>query len=124
VTARTVQIQTGRGEGDLRFYVKDQTSGVLLAGFVLSPEQIWRMLGGGQIDIEATTTNHFERVGKTMVTESVVYDRNDLKASTYDQMEADAEQLARADRPGWDEYSARRLGGGLGGIRVVMRRWE
>jgi hypothetical protein len=84
---------------------------------------LWDILRGGQARAEATMTDHFDRVGKTMETDTVLYHSADLKASRYDQMEADAEQMARADRPGWDEYEPRRRGGGVAGVQVVMRRW-
>jgi hypothetical protein len=117
-----IRVETGRGTDDLRVYIKDRSSGVMLAGFTLSPEQIRTMLGGGHVDVDkAVMTGHFERVGKTMETETIIVTRDQLKSSTYDQMITDGEQLVRADRPGWDEYDGRRQN--TGHIMVVMRRW-
>jgi len=124
MTEREVRIESGSNGDSLRIHIRDSASGVMLAGIILDPQQIWSMLSGGTIRVGALMSNNLDRVGKTMVNESVIVTRDQLKASTHDQQEADALQLVRADRPGWDEYEARRRGGGSGSIQVVMRRWE
>jgi hypothetical protein len=100
-----IKIQSGRGE-DLRVTIKDEASGQPLVNFILTGEQVWTMLGGGivHVDGQIIRPEHFHRVGKTMVN--------------------DSETMARADRPGWEVYNARRRGGGSGDIHVWLRRWE
>lgn len=117
-------LETRRGTDRLSVRVVDEVSRTMIASFELKPEDMWAFLGGAYVEIDGEITDHFDRVGKTMVNESVIVTRDQLKASTHDQQEADALQLVRADRPGWDEYEARRRGGGSGSIQVVMRRWE
>jgi hypothetical protein len=123
MTKRQVRIESGANSDGLRIYVRDDESGVMLSGFTLDTSQLWDLLRGGHLKAEALMTDHFDRVGKAMEVDTVLYGSEDLRASSYDQLEADAEQLARADRPGWDEYEARRRGGGSTKIQVVMRRW-
>lgn len=125
MTDQKIRIESGRGE-DLRVTIEDELSGQPLVNFILTGEQVWTMLGGGsvQVDGQIIRPEHFHRVGKTMVNDAVTYTPADLRASTYDQQLADAEAMARADRPGWEVYSARRRGGGSGNIRVTLRRWE
>ena len=124
MSERNVRIESGVNSDGLRVYVRDEASGVLLAGFTLDTKETWGLFQGGSVTTTAIMTDHLDRVGKTMTVDSVFYGRDDLKASTYDQMLSDAEQMARADRPGWDEYEARRRGGGSGTVQVIMRRWE
>jgi hypothetical protein len=125
MTDQKIKIQSGRGE-DLRVTIKDEASGQPLVNFILTGEQVWTMLGGGivHVDGQVIRPEHFHRVGKTMVNDSVTYTSADLSASTYDQQLDDAETMARADRPGWEVYNARRRGGGSGDIHVWLRRWE
>lgn len=115
-------LESGRSNVNLSVRVVDPESRTLIASFTLNPQDFWDMSGGAYIEIGGELTEHFDRVGKTMVTDSVVYTAKDLSASTYDQMEADAEQLARADRPGWEMYAARRTNSGR--VHVTLRRWE
>ena len=122
---RPIRIESGNNGEGLRIYIRDDASGVMLAGFTLDVHQAWDLLRGGSTrGITAMMSDRLDRVGKTMVNESVIVTRKQLSASTHDQMEADAVELVRADRPGWDTYEARRRGGGSGDIQVVMRRWE
>lgn len=125
MTERPVRIESGSNADGLRIYIRDEASGVMLAGITLDAKEVWDVFRGSSIKVGAIMTDHFDRVGKTMTVDSVAYGRDDLKASTYDQMLSDAEQMARADRPGWDEYEARRRGGLYQStVQVVMRRWE
>lgn len=118
-----IRIESGRNSDGLRIYVKDEVSGVMLAGFTLDAQEAWDLIGGGVIHVEGIVTDHLERVGKTMQHAQEVYHaRHDLPGSTYDQLVADAEQAARADRPGWDEYSGRR--NNTGGVTVTLRKWR
>jgi hypothetical protein len=119
---RLIDIETGRGSDGVSFRIKDHSSGVTLAAFRLDREQMYNLTGGSIIHVEADQTAHLDRVGKTMVVDQVVVTRADLTASTYKQMETDAEQLVKADRPGWDSYEARLTNRGT--VRVVLRRWE
>lgn len=116
-------LETGRGTDRVTVRVDDEISGTTIVSFTLDPEQTFAFLGGTYQEIDGEITERFDRVGKTMRTDSVVYSSNDLKASTYDQQLGDAEAMARADRPGWDVYSAHRRGG-YGAVQVTMRRWE
>lgn len=120
---REIRIETGNNSEGLRVYIRDGASDVMLAGFTLDPQQAWDFLRGGTVRTNAVMTNHLDRVGKTMVNESVMYTSEDLKAYDHNDQEAGAETMARADRPGWDEYDGRRRGGGVGGVQVVMRKW-
>lgn len=115
-------LSTGRGTDRLTVRVEDEISGTSIVSFELDPDTVWRFLGGSHVEIDGMITEHFDRVGKTMRTDSVVYDRKALSASTYDQQLDDAEQLARADRPGWETYSPRRTNTGV--VHVTLRRWE
>ena len=117
-------ISSGRGNDWLRVTVEDEISGMAIVRFDLSPGDFWSFAGGAYLTIDGEITEHFDRVGKAMRTDRVVYTRDDLKSSTYDQQLNDAKAMARADRPGWDTYSAQRRGGGYGGVQVTMRRWE
>ena len=119
-----LRLETGRATDCITVRVEDEISGTTIVSFTLDPEQTFALLGGTSQHIDGQITEHFDRVGKTMRVDSVVYTQQDLRASTYDQAEGDAEQLARADRPGWDTYSAHRRGGGYGAVQVTMRRWE
>lgn len=117
-------IQSGRSQESLQITVEDSISGQPLVNFTLDPDQIWQILGGGYVYLngDIIAPKHMHRLGKTMVVDSVVYDRKALSASTYDQQLDDAEQLARADRPGWETYSPRRTNTGV--VHVTLRRWE
>jgi hypothetical protein len=119
-----IRIESGRGSNDLRISVRDQISGTTLAQFTLTAEQYFTMAGGGHVDLDGKISEHLDRVGKSEEVEVVHYGHDDLRASTYDGMLADAEQMARADRPGWDTYSSRRGGGGSTRITVTLRRWR
>ena len=117
-------LETGRSTDRVTVRVMDEVSGQTIVSFVLDPEQAFAFLGGAYVEIDGEVTENFDRVGKTMRTDSVVYTSADLKASTYDQQLGDAEAMARADRPGWDTYSAHRRGGGYGAVQVTMRKWR
>lgn len=116
-----LRIEAGRGER-LNVRVRDNLSGVCLASFELDPKQVWDLLGGGHVDVDGVHTDNFDRVGKQMETDGEEYGRETLRASTYDQMLNDAEQMARADRPGWDQYISRRTN--RGSVYVALRRWR
>lgn len=117
-------LETGRGTDRLSVRVIDDESRTMIVQFDLEPGDMWAFLGGAYVEIDGQVTENFDRVGKTMKTDSVIYSQQDLRASTYDQQLADAEAMARADRPGWDVYSAHRQGGGYGRVQVTLRRWE
>lgn len=117
-------LETGRGTDRLSVRVIDDESRTMIVQFDLEPGNMWAFLGGAYVEIDGQVTEDFDRVGKTMKTDSVIYSQQDLKASTYDQQLEDAEAMARADRPGWDVYSAHRQGGGYGRVQVTLRRWE
>jgi hypothetical protein len=117
-------LETGRGTDRLSVRVIDEESRTMIVQFDLEPGNMWAFLGGAYVEIDGQVTENFDRVGKVMKTDSVVYSAKDLSASTYDQQLADAEAMARADRPGWDVYSAHRQGGGYGRVQVTLRRWE
>ena len=117
-------LETGRGTDLLSVRVEDEISGTTIVSFELKPEVMWSFLGGAYVKVDGEITEHFDRVGKVRRTDSVIYTHADLKACTYDQQLDDAEAMARADRPGWDVYSAHRRGGGYGAVQVTMRRWE
>lgn len=121
MSKRPVKIESGANSDGLRIYIRDEASGVMLAGFTLDTQQVWDVLRGGQASVEALMTEHFDRVGKTMEHESVYYSRDMFGRAKPEQALADAEQLARADRPSWDEYDPRRTN--TGSVQVVMRRW-
>lgn len=116
-----LRIEAARSN-DLRISVIDEVSHTTIVRFTLSPEQVYAMVGGAYFEAEGEITDLWSRVGKTMVVDSVMYDRKDLPGSTYEQLVDDAEQAARADRPGWETYEARRTN--TGGVRVILRRWE
>lgn len=115
-------VHSGRGTDGLTLTIEDETSGMVLARVRLDPGQMWQLLGGGYIHVDGEHTNHFDRVGKTMQNDTEVYTGQQLSASSYDQMVEDAEQAARADRPGWDSYNGRR--NNSGGVVVVLRKWR
>jgi hypothetical protein len=117
-------LETGRATDRLTIRVVDEISRTAIAAITLDPTQVWDMIGGAYVEADAEITEHFDRVGKVMKVDSVIYSSADLKASTYDQQLEDAEAMARADRPGWDVYSAHRQGGGYGRVQVTLRRWE
>jgi hypothetical protein len=117
-----LSLETTRGNDRLTVRVRDEISRTTIVSFDLNPVETWWFLGGTHVETDGQVTENFDRVGKTMKTDAVVYSSQDLRASTYDQLEGDAEAMARADRPGWDTYSARRTN--TGSVRVVMRRWE
>lgn len=118
-----LRIESGHSAAGLGVRVMDDASGVCLADFDLDPKQVWQFLGGAFLEVDGTHTNHFDRVGKAMQVDEEHYGREALKASTYEQALGDAEQMAKADRPGWDEYTARRTGG-MAGVVVTLRRWR
>lgn len=124
MTTPNIEIHSGRGTETLRITVSDEISGQTLASVTLDQKQIWDMLGGGILHVagEVVEPRHVHRIGKVMRTDSVIYGRDDLKASTYEQMLEDAAAMAKADRPGWEVYSPRRTNAGT--VHVVMRRWE
>lgn len=118
-------LETGRATDRLVIRVVDEVSRTMIASITLSPTQVWDMIGGAYVEADnCELTENFDRVGKTMKTDSVIYSPQDLRAYSYAQRTTGAETMARADRPGWDEYDARAVGGGSGNVRVVMRRWE
>jgi len=119
----SVVLQTGRATDRLTVRVIDEASRTEIVVFQLNPEDVWSFLGGAYTEVPAEITEHFDRVGKTMVTDSVIYSQHDLKAYAHDDQVTGAEIMAKADRPGWDVYSGHRRGG-YGGVQVVMRRWE
>lgn len=124
MSTRQVRIESGANSNSLRLEIKDDVSGVTLARMILEPEQIWKMLSGGSVLAEAVMTDRFDRVGKTMMNQSVTYGPDVLIAANYDQQLRFAEAKAREDMPGWDTYDARRQGGGSGKVVVVARKWE
>lgn len=115
-------IRTGRGQDQLMVCVEDEISGQSLASFSLTPEQWYSLSGGAQLELTGKITSRLDRVGKAMQTDTEVYHRLQLSASTYEQMVEDAEQAAKADRPGWDTYAGRR--NNSGGVVVVLRKWR
>ena len=123
MSTRNVRIESGSNSDGLRIYIRDEASGVMLAGFVLDVQQTWDLLRGGTVRAEATMTNHFDRVGREMETQSVMYSSSDLEDAPYADQEAAAVERAMVDLPGWDEYDGRRRGG-IGGVHVVARRWR
>lgn len=117
-----LRVETGRSTDQLSVRILDDVSGMCLASFSLDPKELWSFQGGSQVRVDGTHTDHFDRVGKQMEADSEEYGREALKASTYDQMVNDAEQMARADRPGWDQYDGRRTN--RGSVYVALRRWR
>jgi hypothetical protein len=115
-------LETGRATDRLTVRIRDEVSRTMIASFDLTPELWWQTCGGGTVDVEGMITDHFDRVGKTMEVTSEEFSHEDLAASTYDQQLADAEMATRADRPGWDEYNARRTNAGT--VHVTLRRWR
>ena len=118
-------LQTGASPDGLRFQVEDEISGLPLAEFKLTPEQIWDIVRGGFTHVEGTRTEHLDHVGKTMVVDTVSYSHDQLDAASIDYGDHPQHALYLAQRtfPNWDTYLASRMGGGHGGVKVVMRKW-
>ena len=122
MSTRKMTVSSGRHENGLRLTIEDEASGMILAKVNLDADQAWKLMGGGYIHVDGEHTDHFDRIGKRMLVAQEVYTHQMLSASTRDTMVEDAEQSARADRPGWDTYTGRR--NNTGGVTVVLRKWR
>ena len=119
----TLRVETGSGPDGIRVDIIDEKSGMSLATFKLDPGQVFDFVRGSSVEIQGQLIDSLDRVGKTMVVETVSYNRDQLTGVDYGAQESYAASLAREAYPGWETYSGRRTGGGYGGVKVVMRKW-
>lgn len=119
----TFQIETGANSDGLNFRVRDEPSGMTLASFRLSSDEIWQLLRNGHITIGGEVSSHFERVGKTMISEVFAVPKDELTGISFNDREAygDAWAEANLSGQGWEQFTSSRTNSA--GIRVVARKW-
>lgn len=115
------RIETGSHTNGLSVRITDDKSGQTIASFQLDSAQVFDLVRGAMFDIEASITNHLDRIGKTMVTERVEVPADVLKGVHYSDRESYGERWAQYNHPGWASYDARR--NNMAGVNVVMRKW-
>lgn len=126
MTTNKLRLESSSSSDGLRITVQDDASGQQIVTFRLTPEQAWKLVSGSfqRAEGQVIDPEYFDRIGKQMTNDSIRLTHEDLKDSSYGDMLEDAEFLARTRYPDWDTYSASRMGGGSGSVRVVMRKWR
>ncbi len=128
MTERTFRIQTGhwhnnQGSHGMSLHVEDELSGVTVLDLQLSAEEAYDLMRGSTMTLTGHHSPHLDRVGKTMVNDSVTYASKDLGGWDLDRDAKLAEgvKLAKVEFPGWESYEPRHTNSA--GVTVVVRKW-
>lgn len=126
MTTRTFRVDSGAGEDGLRLGVQDAASGEMLAQIQLSPEDLWRLLKGGSIQIDGRSTDHLDRIGKRMMVDTVNVPRDITDTVSSRDRDREGRLKAAVDwasvtHPNWDAYQAHHTNTGT--VRIVLRKW-
>jgi hypothetical protein len=123
MTERKFELSSGRimeVDAGMRLTIRDEPSGVVLIETVLSPNDVWRLFGGGMVIASGEGGSDLERIGKQMVNDSVPVPRDVTGSRKDDEDLKVAKTWARKNHPGWEAYEPRRTNRGL---VVVLRKW-
>lgn len=124
MTTRTFRINSGVNEDGLRLIISDDTSTEVVAKFELDPAQLFSLLKGGHAEVDGEMSSHLDRLGKTMLVESVDVPREFTDRIQFRDRDAklDAGKVwVEGNHPGWDTYSPRHTNTGT--VRVILRKW-
>lgn len=128
MTERKFTVETGHwnnnhGEHGMSLRIQDALSGVTLVSLQLSAEQAYDFVRGSHQELPGDQSPNLDRVGKTMVNDSVTYESRHLGGwnTERDAKLTLAVTMAKTDMPGWDSYEPRHTNSA--GVTVVVRKW-
>lgn len=121
MTKTNFRIETGSSTDGVHVRITEDISGVTIASFRLTGAEAFDFLRGSTIQADGVISDNLDRIGKTMVNESVEVPAAEIQDVDYNKRTEAGERWARFNHPGWDVYDARRTN--TAGVKVILRKW-